>query len=119
MSNSYNVWNDTRGRWGRGGDLWENDKVPLDAKEGQGFALKRLSESLATALANQMSATFPRETFVIKAIGSNGEPIHANVTVSSNTAINAPAINNHTCPTCRNDRCSKTEKSCWKCGSKL
>jgi hypothetical protein len=29
------------------------------------------------------------------------------------------AVNDHTCPTCKNDRCSKTEKSCWKCGSNL
>jgi hypothetical protein len=32
--------------------------------------------------------------------------------------VGAP-INDHVCPTCRNDRCSKTEKSCWKCGGKL
>lgn len=30
-----------------------------------------------------------------------------------------PAINNHICPTCKNDRVSKSEKSCWKCGNKL
>jgi hypothetical protein len=29
------------------------------------------------------------------------------------------SINDHTCPTCKNDRCSKTEKSCWKCGNSL
>jgi hypothetical protein len=29
------------------------------------------------------------------------------------------AVNDHTCPTCKNDHCSKTEKSCWKCGSNL
>jgi hypothetical protein len=26
------------------------------------------------------------------------------------------AINDYVCPGCRNDKCSKTEKSCWKCG---
>jgi hypothetical protein len=30
-----------------------------------------------------------------------------------------PPINDHVCPTCKNDRCSKSEKSCWKCGGKL
>lgn len=30
-----------------------------------------------------------------------------------------PVINNHICPSCHNDKCSKNEKSCWKCGSKL
>lgn len=30
-----------------------------------------------------------------------------------------PAENNHVCPHCDNDKCSKSEKSCWKCGGKL
>ena len=29
------------------------------------------------------------------------------------------AINNHTCPSCGNNRCSTSEKSCWLCGGKL
>ena len=28
-------------------------------------------------------------------------------------------MNDHTCPSCGNDKCSKNEKSCWKCGSSL
>lgn len=31
----------------------------------------------------------------------------------------APAINNHICPTCKNNRCSKSESICWRCGNKL
>ncbi len=30
-----------------------------------------------------------------------------------------PAINNHICPHCKNDRVSKSEASCWKCGGNL
>lgn len=29
------------------------------------------------------------------------------------------AINDHTCPHCGNTACSKTERSCWKCGGSL
>ncbi len=29
------------------------------------------------------------------------------------------AINDFTCPTCNNERCSKMEKKCWKCGNNL
>jgi hypothetical protein len=29
------------------------------------------------------------------------------------------AVNNHHCPSCNNDRVSKNEKSCWKCGGSL
>ncbi len=34
------------------------------------------------------------------------------------TAVVA-TVNDFTCPTCRNDRCSRSEKSCWKCGGAL
>ena len=33
--------------------------------------------------------------------------------------IPAPAINNHICPCCKNDRVSKSERTCWKCGGAL
>jgi hypothetical protein len=29
------------------------------------------------------------------------------------------AINNHTCPTCGNTACSRSESKCWKCGNPL
>jgi len=29
------------------------------------------------------------------------------------------AINDHVCPGCKNDRCSKSERICWKCGGSL
>jgi hypothetical protein len=28
-------------------------------------------------------------------------------------------VNDHICPTCGNDRVSKNENSCWKCGNSL
>lgn len=30
-----------------------------------------------------------------------------------------PAVNNYTCPTCKNNRCNISEKLCWRCGNKL
>lgn len=29
------------------------------------------------------------------------------------------AVNDYICPTCRNNRCSRSEKTCWKCGNQL
>jgi hypothetical protein len=29
------------------------------------------------------------------------------------------AVNDYTCPTCKNDKCSRNEKTCWRCGNKL
>lgn len=31
----------------------------------------------------------------------------------------AVTINDHTCPGCHNTKCSKSEKTCWKCGGAL
>lgn len=28
-------------------------------------------------------------------------------------------VNNYTCPTCQNDKCSVTEDKCWRCGNPL
>ena len=30
-----------------------------------------------------------------------------------------PAVNDHVCPKCKNNRLSKTEVKCWSCGEKL
>lgn len=38
---------------------------------------------------------------------------------SINRPAMAPAMNNHTCPTCKNTRCSKSEIICWRCGNRL
>lgn len=37
----------------------------------------------------------------------------------STTMVPTAAVNDYTCPTCQNSRCSKSEGTCWKCGSKL
>jgi len=31
----------------------------------------------------------------------------------------APIVDDHTCAVCGNTKCSKTEKSCWKCGAPI
>lgn len=35
---------------------------------------------------------------------------------STNTNVN---VNNHTCISCGNTKCSKNEASCWRCGAKI
>lgn len=49
-------------------------------------------------------------------LGWYAHPVIDQALVSSNLA---PAINNHTCVYCGNDKCGKQEKSCWKCGGKI
>ena len=37
----------------------------------------------------------------------------------SGAAAAAAAVNDHTCPGCGNTRCSRAEKTCWRCGRQL
>ena len=41
------------------------------------------------------------------------------VAVIAAPIVSGPPINNHTCTQCGNNACSKTEKSCWKCGAAI
>lgn len=43
----------------------------------------------------------------------------SDVSTNSNVISPTQVVNDHTCLSCGNTRCSKTEKSCWKCGGKL
>ena len=38
------------------------------------------------------------------------------VVKSTNSIV---AVNDYTCPHCKNDRCSRSERTCWKCGGVL
>lgn len=40
---------------------------------------------------------------------------------TSSIANTAPSdmINDHICPSCKNNRCNKSEKTCWRCGNSL
>jgi len=39
--------------------------------------------------------------------------------VSAASTIATIAVNDYTCPTCHNTRCSKSEGKCWSCGNNL
>lgn len=51
-------------------------------------------------------------------LGVLTSPLKVTAKLSTSTkAIKAgEAVNDYVCPACNNDKCSKTEKSCWKCG---
>lgn len=53
--------------------------------------------------------------FEIQEIDDAEQPI----IVKSISSGVTPAINDHVCPLCKNNRCSKTEKECWRCGNPL
>lgn len=35
------------------------------------------------------------------------------------TKTSSAPVNDYVCPSCRNDKCSKSEGKCWKCGNAL
>lgn len=113
---NYSIWYLAKNRWTNATyDKIGSDQNVLkpyllsleDAKEW--FASPRLKKNAKQFVIREVLADgitggeFYRED-------TAGLPIHS---------CTAPAINNHVCPACKNDRCNKQEKSCWKCGSSL
>lgn len=80
---------------------------------GKHFDKKEDAER-AAATENSMSWSWTYEVFDNRSDDSS-VPIGDIIPVASMSQ----AINNHVCPTCKNNRVSKTENSCWSCGNKL
>lgn len=92
----YNVWFLDENRWTNYDDQDVNNPKPLSYEKA-----KKLASQL-----NGSSAQFEVRLLATK-----------QVSVSKTDTL--VAVNDHTCKWCNNNRCSKTEKSCWKCGGKL
>ena len=43
----------------------------------------------------------------------------ASSVTATTVAVNESLVNDHTCGHCGNNRCSKQEKTCWKCGATI
>jgi hypothetical protein len=43
----------------------------------------------------------------------------ASANPSQTMDVSQSAVNDHTCAACGNTRCGRTEKNCWKCGTKI
>lgn len=55
-------------------------------------------------------------------MGISDGPVWNSRGSSSDDTLSLPttaAVNDHTCPSCGNNRCSKAEVKCWKCGGVL
>lgn len=55
--------------------------------------------------------TRPESFMILSDIVAPGVPVA--------TPPSIVAVNDHVCPSCQNDRCSKNEKTCWRCGGVL
>ena len=102
-------------------DRWVNDHggraMPLSYQDAQ--ALLQRCRNLATC---REDAYYVGATYEIRIINPDGTP---GTTLSDEVERSLPqqtvvaAVNDCVCRTCRNDRCSKSEKTCWKCGGAL
>lgn len=59
-------------------------------------------------------SVFPDE---IELISSSKDEVKAEIIIAKSN--NLAVVNDYICPTCKNNRCSKSEKTCWKCGNPL
>lgn len=50
---------------------------------------------------------------------SKGQKNNGSVNVSNNNTLDTTTIDDHVCVSCGNQKCSKSEKACWKCGTKI
>ena len=86
-------------------------------------------------LGNWASSPFKTKTKKTFQVGARfpvfSGPLVGGVTVTGNKSVGSatvvspakapvkPAVNNYTCPYCKNTKCSTTEKTCWVCGSNI
>lgn len=92
-TDGYNVWNIAYNRW----TDW--DQLPSEPRS--------LTLDEAKQLLNRISGGLKNSNYEVRSLNYQQK-------VDSGVAVN-DAI----CPTCKNDRVSSKEKSCWKCGNPL
>lgn len=100
----YNIWHTKDNRW-------TNSEKASDHKN-QPFSLSKEEAEKICASLNLPHST---DLFIVKELIT--APVES-CTLPVPMAYVA-AVNDHVCPSCNNNRCSKSEKSCWRCGSSL
>lgn len=104
----WNVWHIKAKRFTNG--VWAG----IQQDEEKPF---KLTLEQATAWCNQLNQVKGNgpATFEVHAFddSSSDQRFSTDLGLNANVAV----INDHVCPACKNDKCSKTEKSCWKCGN--
>jgi len=91
--------------------IWNLDEnTPRDMLRGMMLTCLGPNSRYDKDLCSDLDA-FIKEQFV-------DEKITGAISAVVKPSVMSP-VNDHICPHCRNDRVSKTEKSCWRCGEKL
>ncbi len=111
----YNVWVTNDSRWCNAHCPWEgarqDEKDPFN-----------LSRSDADTWCYKVNGPYQSESgitpFEVRGIGPNGESIVLFAVKAKNDG-KGPVVNDYTCPTCKNTKCSSTETKCWLCGNQL
>lgn len=105
----YNVWNVKANRWVNSGST----------RTGVCGPPKRLTLEEANLVLKNHLIFGSYEVRVIRPDDSSFPIPTQSIKPTSTPVQPSVAINDHTCRTCRNDRVSRSEKTCWRCGHTL
>lgn len=75
-------------------------------------------DAYGTYRVNSFNVTVQRQLTWVDANSIHAGAVHV-AGPSAPKPVVAAAVNNHTCPTCGNTACSRSEKKCWRCGNPL
>lgn len=104
MEKTYNLYSKMADRWTNMGLACEKNST----------VLRKLTLDQATYCLSELNKWSCYDDWEIKLY-----PEDQSSDSNDSKNISILAINDYTCPVCHNDRCSKSEKICWKCGNKF
>ena len=97
----WNVWHIDLKRWTNSGQMQDNPK--------------QLEYNEAKKLCDRLNLGYSAPIFILKKLSRKSINVLPNLEGDDAITI----INDYTCPSCFNEKCSTTESSCWRCGAKF
>lgn len=91
------------------GQIWVN----LSERDKK-FKITKVEENKAYVISKKYGTEY-----IFGYLNEDGSPSGWDIFFLESIEEYEPAVNDYVCPTCANDRCSKSEIKCWKCGNLL
>lgn len=115
----WNVWHIKAKRWTNGcwAGIQQNEDYPFKLTLEQATAWCDQLNKLGIATFQLCPAIFEVQVLDDFSWGDLSWDDLRNQPTDLGLNANVTVINDHVCPSCKNDKCSKAEKSCWKCGN--
>src|ERR1700723_2371366 len=119
----FNVWYYPDNRWTNGDG--QDDKSPRALTYDDAIKLATIAGLFSTPRGKEWDIRVVSDDGITPGvvITSHDFALYYELTeMSKSAAVAVPSaapINNYVCKACRNEKCSSTEKSCWKCGEPI